>query len=202
MSGTIAPPIDPIDPALIAPTPPGAMGGVALTGLPRLESERLILRAPQPDDFAAMLAFNASPRAQFIGGGSPRQFVWRGLLANLGHWALRGYGFFSVIRRSDGAFIGRIGVIYHDGWPEPELAWHLYDGFEGQGYAYEAALMARADAARRCGLQRLMSMIDPANARSQALARRLGAVHEKSVAATAEIPAYDIWRHPEERAAS
>ena len=97
--------------------------------IPSLTSERLILRAPREQDFDAMLAFNASPRAGFIGGEAPRQQVWRGLLANIGHWALRGYGFFSVDTHA-GEFVGRVGVINHDGWPEPELAWHLFDGAE------------------------------------------------------------------------
>ena len=116
----------------------------ALLGVSAVETERLRLREPREDDFSAMLAFNASPRAAFIGGGADRQQIWRGLLANIGHWALRGCGFWSVDTK-DGAFVGRVGVIFHDGWPEPELAWHLFDGFEGQGFATEAALAARRD---------------------------------------------------------
>ncbi|MDX5350935.1 MAG: GNAT family N-acetyltransferase [Paracoccaceae bacterium] len=86
--------------------------------IPTLTTERLTLRPPREADFPALLAFNASPRAGFIGGGLPRQQVWRGLLANIGHWALRGYGFYSVDTRQ-GDFIGRVGVIFHDGWDEP-----------------------------------------------------------------------------------
>ncbi|HMS96770.1 MAG TPA: GNAT family N-acetyltransferase, partial [Tabrizicola sp.] len=110
-------------------------------------------------------AFNDSPRSGFVGGGRDRQWVWRGLLANIGHWALRGYGFYSVDSHA-GEFVGRVGVIYHDGWDEPELAWHLYDGFEGQGYAYEAALAARADYHARITRQPPISYIDVTNTRS------------------------------------
>jgi hypothetical protein len=106
--------------------------------IPTLTTDRLILREPREADFAAMLAFNDSPRAAFVGGGRDRQWVWRGLLANIGHWSLRGHGFYSVDTTA-GDFIGRIGVIYHDGWDEPELGWHLFDGFEGRGYGVEAA---------------------------------------------------------------
>jgi RimJ/RimL family protein N-acetyltransferase len=161
--------------------------------IPTLTTDRLTLRPPQETDFAAMLAFNDGPRAGFVGGGLPRQQVWRGLLANIGHWALRGYGFYSVDTRA-GDFIGRVGVIYHDGWDEPELAWHLYDGFEGQGYALEAALAARADYHARISLQPVISYIDPANTRSEALALRLGATRERTL--NDDKGHHHVYRHP------
>lgn len=162
--------------------------------IPTLTTARLVLREPQEADFAALLAFSDSPRAAMIGGGgAPRQQVWRGFLANIGHWALRGYGFYSVDNRA-GDFIGRVGVICHDGWPEPELAWHLFDGAEGKGYAYEAAQAARVDYHRRLSSAPLISMISPANARSIALATRLGARFERAEPGI-EKP-YHVYRHP------
>jgi RimJ/RimL family protein N-acetyltransferase len=161
--------------------------------IPVLTTDRLTLREPREADFPAMLAFNDSPRSGFVGGGVDRKWVLRGLLANIGHWALRGYGFFSVDTRA-GDFIGRVGVIYHDGWDEPELAWHLYDGHEGQGYAQEAALAARADYHARISAQPLISYVDVANARSAALARRLGAVIERTLN---DDRGHDhVFRHP------
>lgn len=160
--------------------------------IPVLETPRLTLREPREADFPAMLAFNDSPRAVYVGGGIERRWVWRGLLANIGHWALRGYGFFSVDTR-EGDFIGRIGVIFHDGWPEPELAWHLYDGFEGRGYGEEAARVAKADYHARISPSPLISMIDVANARSEALALRLGAHRETTVTEPDET--FHIYRH-------
>ena len=164
-----------------------------LATIPVLETRRLTLRAPREADLAAMLAFNQSPRAAFLGGKAPRRQVWRGLLANIGHWALRGYGFWSVDSKA-GDFIGRVGVIFHDGWPEPELAWHLFDGFEGHGYAFEAARATRADHAARISARPLISMIDVANTRSEALALRLGAQRESSE--QDDEGAYYIYRHP------
>ena len=165
---------------------------IDLTGIPEITTDRLRLRGPREGDFSAMLAFNASPRAAFIGGGADRKQIWRGLLVNIGHWALRGYGFWSVDTK-DGAFVGRVGVIFHDGWPEPELAWHLFDGFEGQGFATEAALAARRDYAARISAQPLISMIDVANARSEAVAMRLGAVQESTQ--MDDKGQYHIYRH-------
>ncbi len=160
--------------------------------IPVLATDRLILRAPAEADFPAMLAFNDSPRTGFLGGRWPRQQVWRGLLANIGLWALRGYGFWSVDTKA-GTFIGRVGVIFHDGWPEPELAWHLYEGFEGKGYATEAAIAARDWAAGQ-GMAPLVSMIDPANTRSIALGIRLGATLERTDPGDGKP--FHIFRHP------
>lgn len=161
--------------------------------IPVLTTDRLILREPREADFDAMLAFSQSPRAAFVGGSIGRQWVWRSHLANIGHWALRGYGFYAVETRS-GKFIGRVGVIFHDGWDEPELAWHLFDGFEGQGYAQEAALAARADYHARITRHPAISYIDVANSRSEALALRLGALRQKTV----KDPEgdYHVYRHP------
>lgn len=161
--------------------------------IPVLTTDRLTLREPREADFPAMLAFNDSPRAGFVGGGRDRQWIWRGLLANIGHWALRGHGFYSVDTHA-GDFIGRIGVIFHDGWDEPELGWHLFDGAEGQGYAQEAALAARADYHDRISRTPPISYIDAANLRSQALARRLGALPEREAAFLDTT--VTVWRHP------
>jgi RimJ/RimL family protein N-acetyltransferase len=150
---------------------------MTLSFIPELRTERLILRAPRETDFPAMLAFNHSPRAAFIGGGAPRRQVWGRLIGNIGHWALRGYGLYSVDTLA-GDFVGRIGLIFDEEWPEPELAWHLFDGFEGHGYAMEAALAAKADYHARISQNPLISLIDPANHRSAALAIRMGAKAE------------------------
>ncbi|SFB07242.1 Protein N-acetyltransferase, RimJ/RimL family [Poseidonocella pacifica] len=163
--------------------------------IPVLETERLILRAPREEDFEAFAAFAQSPRNVFVGGIAPRFDAWRGFLSGLGHWALRGYGFFVVEVRETGAVAGRVGLCYHDGWPEPEIGWIIFDGFEGHGYAHEAALAARGWAARALGMTRLISLIDPDNHRSEALARRLGAVPEADW--TIEDKHVRIWRHPE-----
>jgi RimJ/RimL family protein N-acetyltransferase len=160
--------------------------------IPTLRTDRLVLRAPAEVDFPTMLSFNDSPRNAFVGGTIPRQWVWRTMLANVGHWVWRGYGFYSVDLH-DGTFVGRVGVIFHDEWPEPELAWHLYDGHEGQGYATEAAHAAKADYHARISPLPLISMIDERNAASQAVARRLGAVPGPVEDDEGDLVC--IWRH-------
>ncbi len=162
--------------------------------IPRLETDRLILRAPSEADLPAVMAFSASDRSRFVGGPYEPPQVWRGFLGMIGHWALRGYGWWTIEHKATGQAAGRTGVSFHIGYPEPELGWHIYDGFEGQGYAYEAAKAARAHACANLGLGPLISMIDPENVRSKALAARLGATFKRMGTIDAHI--CEIWRHP------
>ncbi|MFT7148021.1 MAG: RimJ/RimL family protein N-acetyltransferase, partial [Yoonia sp.] len=105
--------------------------------------------------------------------------AWRGFIAGIGHWNWHGYGFFTVTERATGIATGRVGITNHVDWPEPEMAWHMFDGFEGRSYAFEAACAVRDWGGRTLGLAPLSSLIAPANTRSLALATRLGAVEER-----------------------
>lgn len=161
--------------------------------VPVLTTERLVLREPRESDLPAMIAFGESDRTRFIGGRQDRVGTWRIFLAEIGHWALRGHGMWSVDTRA-GTFIGRVGVIHHIGWPEPELGWHLYEGFEGKGYAYEAALAAREHAQTVLGLGSLITMIAADNHRSLSLAKRLGATLDCALQESGRL--IHIYRHP------
>ena len=166
--------------------------------IPQLESERLILRAPRMDDLAPMVEFFAAPRSQSIGGPLDRGQVWRALLRSAGHWQLRGYVLWHLVDKSSATMCGYCGFIEHIEWPEAELAWGVYDGYEGRGIAYEAAVAARA-AGPALGVPQPISLIDPQNTRSRRLAERLGAVVETETQLLGETVL--IYRHPKPEAA-
>ncbi len=162
---------------------------------PTITTDRLALRPPREADFEALCAFARSEeRTRFLGGPSDANAQWRMLLADIGHWALRGYGFFSIERMGSGEFVGRAGVIFHHHNDEPELAWHLFEGFEGHGYASEAAAAARDWYYAQTGNGPLMSWINVGNVASQAVARRLGATFERAHT-TGGGHEGQIWRH-------
>ncbi len=162
--------------------------------IPVLETSRLTLREPREADLSAMADFAMSARARFVGGPYTRDQVWGGILYMIGHWALRDYGWWTMIDRGSGIIVGRCGVSFPIDFPEPELGWQIYDGFEGQGFAFEAALAARAHVRANNGLGSLISMIDSDNTRSLALAKRLGASFESMGHIKGD--ACQIWRHP------
>jgi len=151
-----------------------------MTPAPTLTTARLELRGPQKRDLAAFSAWvTGSERMAAVGGQGTAGHAWRGFIAGIGHWQWHGYGFFTVTERATGFAAGRVGIINHADWPAPELAWHMFDGFEGRSYAFEAACAVRDWAGRTLGLAPLISMIEPANTRSLALATRLGAIEDR-----------------------
>jgi len=165
-----------------------------MTLAPTITTKRLTLRALRKADLDALAAFMQSARSHWVGGPQNREQTWRGLLASLGHWVMFGYGSWAIEETATGQIAGRVGVINHDSWDEPELGWAVFDGCEGKGYAFEAATAARACAARNFGLNGVISYIDPANSRSVALARRLGAAYERDGQVMGR--SCHVYRHP------
>ncbi|EBA12346.1 GNAT family N-acetyltransferase [Roseobacter sp. CCS2] len=163
--------------------------------IPTLQTERLTLRAPRWDDFEAYAVFRASPRMVTTGGPFTRDQAFAQLSAILGHWVLRGYGRWMVADRERDAPLGIVGLYFPEGWPEPELAWSLFDTAEGRGIAHEAAVAARQYAYDALEWTTLISAVDPNNTRSVALAKRMGCVQEDSFQHET-YGVLHIWRHP------
>lgn len=143
--------------------------------VPILETERLKLRDPQESDFAALAEFYASERSRFVGGPLTAERTWRALATEVGHWTLRGYGRWSLVEKSSGAFCGMVGPWNPEGWPEPEIGWDLMNGFEGKGYATEAARAALGYAFGTLNWPTAISLVADGNDGSAAVAQRLGA---------------------------
>lgn len=151
-----------------------------MTPAPTLSTARLVLRGPEKSDLAAFTAWaTGSARMETVGGAVSTRDAWRGFIAGIGHWNWHGYGFFTVTEKATGIAAGRVGILNHIDWPQPEMAWHMFDGFEGKSYAFEAACAVREWAGRSLGLAPLISLIAPSNTRSLALATRLGAIEER-----------------------
>lgn len=169
---------------------------MSLTNAPRIETQRLILRGPEMDDADAVIAFLADEvRAAGFGYLPKRDEGWRWFVLNIGHWHVHGYGFFTVVDKDSGKPAGICGIWNPEGWPEPELGWVVFEGFEGRGIAYEAALAARNWAYTDKGFTTLTSNIVPDNARSIALAERMGARFERAYE-NVHVGFDHLYRHP------
>ncbi|MCL4105106.1 UNVERIFIED_CONTAM: hypothetical protein GTU68_018813 [Idotea baltica] len=163
--------------------------------IPEIETERLRLRAPKASDLAAYTAFRGSDRAKTVGGPYPAHVAWEQLANLVGHWVLRGFGRWMIADKHDDAPLGVAGLYHPQEWPEPELAWSLFEQAEGRGIAYEAALACRAFAYNTLGWTTLISCVDPTNTRSVALAHRMGCMAEGSFDHL-DLGTLHIWRHP------
>jgi RimJ/RimL family protein N-acetyltransferase len=177
-----------------------------------IETERLLLRKPVPEDAEAALELITDPVAmEFLGGVHPEaatdpEFVVRRWLDR---WDGNDCGPFSIVRQEDGRWLGRCGVLVWDvrtwthttfatagEFAQPELGWALAREHWGRGYAGEAALAAREWARSDRGFDRLISLIEPRNVRSQRLAERLGATPGETIELFDNEP-HVVWTHPE-----
>ncbi|BAI72911.1 GCN5-related N-acetyltransferase [Azospirillum sp. B510] len=169
---------------------------------PILETRRLLLRPTRAEDFepwAAMMADEEVTR--HIGGVQPRPIAWRGFVAVAGAWMIQGFSMFSVIEKSTGLWVGRVGPWVPEGWPGNEVGWAIMRSHWGRGYAVEAATAAVDWAFETLGWDDVLHTINPQNFASKAVARRLGG-HLSGLAPLPEPmaqPMAEFWRQSRER---
>ncbi len=142
-----------------------------------LGSDRLVLRMFRDSDLDAYAEMCADLEVmRYLGDGHPlsRAEAWRNMAVVVGHWHLRGFGLWAVEEKRTGVLLGRAGCWQPEGWPGLEVGWTLRREFWGKGYATEAALMAVDHAFNQLGQARVISLIQPENSASVAVALRLG----------------------------
>jgi RimJ/RimL family protein N-acetyltransferase len=146
--------------------------------VPVIETSRLRLREFQAGDAHAFQELNGEPEVRrYLGGeGKPLDQIdsWCNLSMLVGHWVLRGYGFWAVELQESRRFIGRIGLFDPDGWPGLELAWVISRAYWGNGLATEGAMAVRDYAFNNMDIDRLISTIHPENLASIRVAEKLG----------------------------
>jgi RimJ/RimL family protein N-acetyltransferase len=118
---------------------------------------------------------------RFIGGKPhAREEAWRRLLVGPGLWALLGYGYWTIERRSDGAYLGQVGFadFKRDMTPSmegtPEMGWLLSPAAQGQGIATEAVLAAIAWGDEVLPGREFVAIVDACNAPSIRVAAKAG----------------------------
>jgi RimJ/RimL family protein N-acetyltransferase len=118
--------------------------------VPMVETQRLRLRGPRPEDFPDSAALWSDPMVTRFTSGKPlsEEEVWGRLLRYVGHWAWMGFGYWVLEEKETGRFAGEVGF---SDWKRemepslqglPELGWVLASRVHGQGYATEAARAA------------------------------------------------------------
>jgi RimJ/RimL family protein N-acetyltransferase len=147
-----------------------------------LRTPRLLLRQWRPGDEVAMGQINTDPEvARYlnrpVGAAATRAFY----AMVLAHWEEHGFGFWAVQSRepeNQGAFLGFIGAGHPSFVPElstrVEIGWRLARSVWGRGLATEGARAVRDHIFDALDVPELISIIHPENARSQAVARKLG----------------------------
>lgn len=152
------------------------------TVVPVLETERLTLRAHRADDLDGFAGLWAEQETTRFTSGRPleREEAWRKMACHRGMWELMGFGYFAVIDKASGAFIGDAGVQEARRAMEPSLEGTLEAGWifaaasHGKGYAREAMEAVFAWCADAHPGRAITCIVDEGNAASLRLAGRLG----------------------------
>ncbi|MFY0617358.1 GNAT family N-acetyltransferase [Shimia sp.] len=162
--------------------------------IPVLETKRLILRGPEPEDYPDFKATFASYRSRFMGGPLNAYETWMLYAAEIGHWNIRGYGMWMIHDKKTDETLGMAGGWFPAKWPEREIAWIIWPDKAGHGYALEATHAVRRYLYSELGWDGAVSYIDPKNLDSIRLAERLGAVKDKTAQS---VDGHDVvYRHP------
>ncbi len=152
-----------------------------------IETPRLLIRKWQlPRDMDDAFAIYGDPEVMhYIPGGSwPREKVQAYIERKMAHDEQQGYGIWPVVLKGENRVIGECGVTQIPGWePDIEIAWIYNKAYHGQGYATEAARAVMEFAFSELHIARLYALIDPFNARSIAVANRLGMHYDRIIRA-------------------
>lgn len=152
--------------------------------IPRIETDRLILRGMDRGDFPAFAALWQEPAVVRFIGGEPmaESESWGAFLRNAGSWVMDGYGQWGIFLKSGGPMLGQTGFFTprrgfgSDFDAFPEVGWVLGGASHRRGYGSEATLAAhRWFDAQPFGAAGA-AVIETGNSASLALAARLGYV--------------------------
>ena len=153
---------------------------------PRIETERLVLRALRAKDLEPLWAIWSNTDVVRYLGGNPlgREDTWRRTLAACGQWAVEGFGYWVVELRADGRVVGQLGFADFKREMEPsleglpELGYVFDTSVQGQGLAFEGCNGALEWAEANLRAQSYPAIISPENTVSIRLAEKLGFVRE------------------------
>jgi len=146
----------------------------------RLETERLILREFTSEDFETFASLMADPEVMRFSVSGPMKDMSRVKehfqKRILDHYTQYGHGFYVTFNKEDDCFVGGIGLMTQniDGENKVELGYRLHPQYWGKGLATEACLAMCKYAFTQLGMEDLISIIDPKNTRSIAVAERIG----------------------------
>jgi RimJ/RimL family protein N-acetyltransferase len=146
-------------------------------------TDRLVLRRWRIEDREPFAVINADPEVmRFIGAGA---VLGRGLSDDLvvrfeREWEARGFGLWALSARGDVderllGFCGlTVPMFLPSVLPAVEVGWRLAREAWGLGYATEAARAAVAFGFSECGIEEILSIVDPQNERSLRVCAKLG----------------------------
>jgi RimJ/RimL family protein N-acetyltransferase len=158
--------------------------------VPLLETERLALNELTPDDAPFVLELLTS-RAfmENIGDRGVRDLDGaRGYIERTrAGYAANRFGLWRADVKATGEAAGICGLVKRDGLQHPDVGYAFLERFWGSGYASESAAAALAYGRETVGLKTIVAIVQPTNAGSIAVLKRIG----MKAAGLIELPGHD-----------
>ena len=150
-----------------------------------LETERLRLRTWLPNDREPFARLNADPRVmEYLPKRLSREESDAMADRIEEHFRVKGFGLYAAELRSDGRFIGYVGLhtptFEADFTPCVEIGWRLASDVWGQGLATEGAQAVGRYAFQELRLDEIVSFTVPANQRSIRVMQKIGMTRNAS----------------------
>ncbi|MEO8468847.1 MAG: GNAT family N-acetyltransferase [Chloroflexota bacterium] len=151
--------------------------------VPRIQTDRLILRAFTAADRQPFAAINADLEVMTWMSRALDRLASDLFLARIqDRWAADEFGLWAIERRDDGAFLGFAGLsaptFDAPFTPAIEVGWRLARPAWGHGYATEAGAAALKHGFEVLHLAEIVSFTAVANERSRRVMERLGMTHD------------------------
>lgn len=150
-----------------------------------LATDRLVLRRFTPDDAPFIFKLMNEPGwLRFIGDRginsveAARSYIDTRLIAS---YKQHGFGLYAVQLKDRQTLIGMCGLVKRDGLEDVDIGFALLAGYEGRGYAIEAARATLKYAHEVHTLHRIVAITSENNERSIRLLEGIGMVYEKTV---------------------
>ncbi len=144
-----------------------------------IETDRLLLCRWREGDLDAYARICADPEVmRYLPATLGREESAQQMAGFVRHWEERGFGLWAVEEKASGEFIGFIGLMCHNDWPEgehnTEVGWRLGRAHWGRGLATEGALANVRYGFEGLGLERIISITLPENAASRRVMEKAG----------------------------
>ena len=109
-----------------------------------IETARLRLRQWKESDFEIYSKYYSDEKlAKYVGGKLDKEMAWRKMVSLIGHWYLKGFGYWAVEEKKTRKFVGCVGQWKSEPWPEIELGYWILPEMYGKEYATEAGIASK-----------------------------------------------------------
>jgi ribosomal-protein-alanine N-acetyltransferase len=162
-----------------------------------IETERLLLRTWLPGDLPALAAIYGDPETmRYILSGTKTPEQTRAAMQAMNDANDRdGCSLWPVVVKESSELIGACGLMSTERSDTFELGFVFAPGARGRGYALEAARASIAYGFDALHAARIVALVDPPNARSIVLLRKLGMSFDRVVRMTRGGRGADVMRY-------